>query len=629
MPESGRTAVPVSITITEFLSATGVRDVRVWLEADQIRCSAPKGVLTTELRDQLRLRRDELRDALQAFASTPAPGSPGGAEREQELPPLSLLQERLWFFHQLEPGSSAYNISPVITLRGPLDVPALERSLEAIVQRHEILRTTFPQVDGEPRQLVQAARRWQLSVDDLTIYPVERRQAEAETRWKRAAEQSFDLANNLPIRTTLLRLGHDEHHLLVTLHHIAADGVSLMLFVRELAAHYAALRNGTAAPLPRLPLQYGEFARREREWLASPASARTLAYWTGRLAGDVPPLAFPTDHPRPAVQSFRGQVEYATLPLSASAPLKALGQRHGCTPFMTLLAAFKALLYRHTGDQEITVGSPVANRESEATQQLIGMFVNTLVLRSDLSGNPTFEALLDRVRDTCLGAMAHQGLPFAKLLEELHPERDLSRTPLFQVMFNMFTMQVEEELHVAGLTLRPPPLDRMLTAFDGQSKFDFTLYARDDVDGIRLILVYNADLFDAARMKAFLGDYCRLVETVALAPRQPVVGDIALGASGTEPGRTMTPHVLVPERSSHSRPISSTRRSRTASRRWWHGTPTMPQSPATVSAGPTASLTRSARVSRARSPPPLAVPSLGWGCSATPARGWWRRCSAR
>lgn len=523
------------MSTSAFLAELRALDIRVWLDGDQIRCSAPKGALTPDLREQLRVRREALRETLRGLvAPNPAP-----VVRERDASaaaPLSLAQERLWFFHELEPESAAYNMSVVLTLTGPLDVAALEGSLSAIVARHAILRTTFEQQEnGEPRQRVHPAESRALAIDDLSLVDPTGREREAEALWRREAETPFDLAAVHPIRTRLIRLGAESHHLVITLHHIAADGVSLVLLIRELVLLYGAQRGSAAPMLPALPIQYADYAERQRDWIRSSASDRALNYWTTRLGGELPVLDLPTDHVRPALQSYRGGLCYATLSRETSAALRALSRRHSATVFMTLLAGFKTLLYRHSGEEDVIVGTPVAGRAEPDVANLVGMFVNTVALRSDLAGNPSFQTVLDRVKETCLAGFANDAIPFARLLEVLRPERDLSRSPVFQVMFNMFTMETEEVVRVDGLEIKPPSLERLATAFDSESKFDLTLYARDHADGTRLTLVYNADLFSSERMDAFIEQYVRLLDTVATAP-QARIGDVRLTtASAVQP----------------------------------------------------------------------------------------------
>ena len=494
-------AAPVNTTtIEQFLDELQALDVRVWFDDGQIRCSAPKGVLTAEMREQLRIRKDELRAALQPDGSA----RPAARPRDDgDVIPLSPAQERVWFFQQLEPESSTYNLSVVVTLRGPLDERILRESLGDIVRRQDVLRTRFTQVDGEPRQVIDPTAQLQLDVENLSATPAAARDSAAEQIWKREAAGAFHLDTDLPIRVVLIRLGENEHQLVVTMHHVVADGTSMVLFLREIVEHYAARsRGGTPAVLD-LPIQYGAYAKSQRRWLASPDGRQALNYWVDRFSGELPTLELPADRIRPAVQTFRGASQNVTLSSDTSALLRALSRRHGSTLFMTMLAALNAVLFRFGGDEDIVVGAPTAGRDDERVTGLLGMFVNTLALRTDLSGNPTFDDLLIRVRDVCLKGFANQDLPFARLLEALRLPPDLSRTPLFQVMLNMFTLEVEEEVRVGDMTSTAPPFDRLAAAHDSQSKFDLTVYARDHADGIRLSLVYNADLFSDARMEVF------------------------------------------------------------------------------------------------------------------------------
>ncbi|HTE45927.1 MAG TPA: amino acid adenylation domain-containing protein, partial [Gemmatimonadaceae bacterium] len=520
----------------ELLERLRSLDVRLWLDGDHLRVSAPAGVLTPELRDELRAKRDELREVLGGIARRVADASDDASPGVEDASPLSLAQERLWFFQELEPESAAYNVGLILDLTGPLDVGALTNSMTAVVERHATLRTTFVQVDGRPSQRVGPSLSWTLPLIDLSGYTPAERQAKSDALRKGDWERAFHLDSELPLRTTLLRLAPDSHQLLLTVHHIAADGYSIVLLMQELIAHYRALLTGTAPLVPPIPVSYVEFAKQQRAWIQSPACEQSLAYWTKQLGGEMPTLALPTDHARPAVQTFRGAVQHATFAPEIADQLRTLSRRHGSTMYMTMLAVFNALLYRYTGDVDIAVGSPVASRDRAETKDLLGMFVNTLVLRSDISGDPTFDELLGRVRQTARQAMVHQELPFARLVDVLHPQRDTSRTPLFQVMFNMFTLDAPEEMQVEGLTLRPPPLDRLLTSFDGESKFDLTLYAHEQSAGMRLILIYNADLFSRGRMETFLEHYRRLVDAIVEDPTQRI-GEISLAPVAGHPAR--------------------------------------------------------------------------------------------
>ncbi len=448
----------------EFLERLAGLDVRLTLENGQLRCSAPVGVLVDELREELRSRRDELRRALVARAG--APTVPGDNGREpQRYAPLSFAQQRLWFFQQLEPSSSAYNISTELDLTGTLDVRALEQAIGQVIARHDALRTTFVTVDGEPVQVVRPAGH---------VVPARARSRGLATRapvgpgWRRydsgSPRRRSTSSTDLPIRVELLRIGTDRFQLLVTFTTSWPMACRSSLFIREIGERYRAVCQGeNAAPRP-LALQYGEYARRQRAWIGSPECSAALAWWKESLAGDLAPLDFATDFPRPPMQTYRGAGAHARLDAATLAQLRALSRQHGSTLYMTLLAAFKALLYRYTGTHDLIVGSPVANRDQAELQDMIGMFVNTVVLRSDLSGNPGFTELLQRVRETCLGAFRHQDVPFGLLLDELRPPRDLSRTPLFQVLFNLLPVPVDRSLPVAGLAAQAPPIDRLLAA---------------------------------------------------------------------------------------------------------------------------------------------------------------------
>jgi amino acid adenylation domain-containing protein len=410
--------------------------------------------------------------------------------RDGELP-LSFAQERLWFLSQWEPDASVYNIPLAIRLSGSLDVRALEQSLDEIIRRHEALRTRFIVSDGKPAQVIAPELRLPLPLVDLS--DLVEREAELQRQIDQQGLQPFDLARDSLIRTTLLRLGRDEHVLLLTMHHIISDGWSLGIFVDELAVLYKAFTTGRPSPLDELDIQYVDFATWQQKWLQGEVLEAQLAYWKQQLGGELAMLDLPTDRPRPPVQTFKGRSEMLVLPPSLTDALKAFSQREGVTLFMTLLAAFKTLLHRYTGQTDVVVGSPIAGRTRVETERLIGFFLNTLVLRTDLSESPTFRELLGRVRQVALQAYTHQDVPFEKLLEELQPERDLSRPPLFQVFFNMLNFP-HAEIELPGLRVKP------LSPPEIGAKFDLTLYVREQDQSIRFDLVYNADLYDRQRI---------------------------------------------------------------------------------------------------------------------------------
>ncbi|MGZ8498342.1 MAG: amino acid adenylation domain-containing protein [Candidatus Binatia bacterium] len=433
------------------------------------------------------------------------PARPMFATDPQETIPLSFAQQRLWFLDQYEPNSSVYNIPSALRLKGSLDIPALEQSLNEIVRRHEALRTTFAAVDGEPVQLIAPALRMSVPITDLTRHPASDRENEADRLATELAREPFDLSQGPLFRVQLLRLGQDDHVLVQTMHHIVSDGWSRGVFYRELSMLYQAYTQGNPTPLSELPIQYADFAVWQRQWLQGEVLEDQLSYWRKQLAEAPALLHLPTDRPRPAVQSYRGAKQSTELSQELTQRLKALSARQGVTLFMTLLAAFQTLLYRYTGQTDIVVGSPIANRNRAEIEGLIGFFVNTLVLRTDLSGNPTFTELLTRVRETALGAYTHQDLPFEKLVEELHPQRSLSHSPLVQVLFNLLETQ-DDQLSLPGLDASP------FGAIAIPSKFDLTLYAIPKPQRLTLTINYNSDLFDDTTINRMLRHLCNLLE---------------------------------------------------------------------------------------------------------------------
>jgi amino acid adenylation domain-containing protein len=428
-----------------------------------------------------------------------------------EPAPLSFGQERLWFLDRMEPGNTAFNMGSSLRLRGRLDPSALERAVNEIVRRHEALRATFVEVDGRPLQRTLPALRIPLPAIDLSALAMAAREAEAARVARASLAAPFNLRTGPLVRTSLLRLAPDLHLFLLDVHHIVSDGWSAGVMNRELIALYDAFLAGRPSPLPPLPIQYGDFARWQREWLTGETLEAQLAYWRGKLGGDPAPLDLPTDRPRPALQTFRGGSLELEVPEATARALRRLSREQGASLFMTLLAGFQALLARLAGQEDVVVGTPIAGRRHPETEGLIGFFLNTLALRTDLSGNPTFRELLARVRETTLSSYEHQDIPFEALLAELKPERDLSRTPLFQVFFNMLNLPPEGE-RLPGLEIEWGP------APAPESKFDLTLYAGEGMGAIHVHLVYNADLFDEPRMAELLRQYRLVLERAA---RQP------------------------------------------------------------------------------------------------------------
>ncbi len=425
--------------------------------------------------------------------------------------PMSFAQERLWFLDQLEPESPFYNIPAAVRLSGPLNIAALQRSLEEVVRRHEVLRARFTTVDGAPVQVVNPSATVDLPVIDLTGLPESERKNKVEELTREEAQRPFDLGTGPLLRTKLLRIDGNEHRLLLTLHHIVADGWSIGVFVRETATLYQAFCRGEPSPLPELPIQYADFAQWQHEWLQGEVLDEQLRYWTERLKDATGVLDLPTDRPRPPVQTYNGAHEPFHFSKELSDALNTLSRREGVTLFMTLLAAFQTLLYRYTAQDDISVGVPVANRDRAGTEGLIGFFVNTVVMRTDLAGDPPFRQVLKRVRDVALGAFSHQDLPFEKLVDVLQPERNLSRTPLFQVLF-VLQNAPKQSLDLPGLSLE------LLEVESGSVKFDLTLSMDESSEGLSGSVGYNTDLFDRATIRRMIGHYRSLLRAVAVNP---------------------------------------------------------------------------------------------------------------
>ncbi len=426
-------------------------------------------------------------------------------------PPLSFAQQRLWFLDQLEPGCAFYNVPAVLRVRGRLDVGALRDSLREIVRRHEALRTRFETRRGEPVQVIAEAFEPALPVVDLGRRPADQREAELTRLAREEARAAFDLARGPLLRATLARLSDDDHALLLTMHHAVSDGWSMQLLRRELAQIYDASRGGRVSPLGELVIQYADFATWQREWLQGDVLGGQIEYWKKRLDGAPFVLDLPADRPRPPVQTYRGARYAFALPADLGAALADLSRREGVTLFMTLLAGFEALLFRYTGQEGILVGSPIAGRSRVETEELIGFFVNTLVLRGDLSGDPSFRTLLARTREDALGAYAHQDLPFEKLVEALQPERDLSRAPLFQVMFALQPPSGEVP-EPAGLDIECLEVDA------GTSQFDLTLSIAEDAEGLAGAFEYSTELFEEATIARMAGHLESLLRSAAADP---------------------------------------------------------------------------------------------------------------
>lgn len=441
------------------------------------------------------------------------------APRERQFP-ASFPQQRMWFLDQLNPGTAAYNIPAAVRMRGPLDVELWRRALAEIVRRHESLRTTFDEVDGEPVQVVHPSGELELTVEECGHLRGPGGETGILDLARQEAARPFDLTTGPLMRMRFLRLATDEHVLLLTMHHIVADLWSTSVLFGELVALYQSYLTGTEAALPELTVQYADYAAWQRKKLAGPGTAATLEHWKKTLDGAAPVLELPTDRARPAVLGTAGDSRPFHLPASVMDGVRELSRRTGATPFMTLLAAYVALLHRYSGQEDIVVGVPVANRGQAEVERLIGYFVNTLAIRNDASGDPTFTELLGRVRGAALDAFAHQELPFERLVEELCPERDLSRSPVFQVSFVYQNIPVPE-FGAGGLRLE------LMEVPSTTARFDLELQVFEQGDELTGWFEYNTELFDAATIDRMGGHLKVLLENLLADPDQRVL-DAAL-----------------------------------------------------------------------------------------------------
>ncbi|AUX41120.1 hypothetical protein SOCE26_025250 [Sorangium cellulosum] len=506
------------MSVTEILAELSQHGVVLRADGDKLTVRAPPGVLTPSLRTALAAHKAEILARLTTSAE-------GTIEREEGPAPLSPAQQGLWLVAALDPEGPAYNLAIAVRLTGRLPVAVLERSLGEIVRRHEVLRTTFTLLSGEPVAVVAEPASLRLPVVDL------RGRSDAGEEAARLAaveaEVPFDLGEGPLFRAKLLQLGHDEHRLLLTVHHIVFDVRSTTLLLRELEALFAAFTRDEPPPLPPVPLPYASYARRQRRRLAAPDLAPQLAYWRKQLADPPPPLRLPSDRPYGAARTQRGDRVGLLVPPALLQPLVALSRREGVTLFMTLLAAFAVLLARLSGQRDLAVGVPTAGRDRSGTEALIGCFVNTLALRVDLDGDPTFVELLAKVRRTALDAYANAEAPFDRVVAEVQPERHLGRTPIFQVMFNLVNL-ADERLTLPGLAAE---VEQHMPG----SRFDLTLYARQRTDELRLELAYSADLFERDRIEMMLAQLVSALAQIVDRPEQRIAEITLPSPPGLDP----------------------------------------------------------------------------------------------
>ena len=435
---------------------------------------------------------------------------------------LSFAQERLWFLAQLEPENFAYNVPHAFHIDGRFDIRFFEQAIKEVIRRHDILRTTFGSINGVPYQIIAPELNFKLEVCDLSNSSSSEQQSEVAYLAKKESRYVFDLAKVPLFRVLLIRLNDREHVLLLTMHHIISDRWSLGILKRELTILYNTYSQGNNTCLPELSVQYADFAEWQRQLLTGEVLQSQLTYWKQQLADAPVLLDLPADHSRPAVQRYRGDIVKFTLSVELTRKLRDLGHQSEGTLYMTLLAAFATLLYRYTNQEDLVIGSPIANRQRSELESLIGFFVNTLALRVNLKGNPPFSELLKTVRHIALDAYAHQDLPFEKLVEELQPERSMSYSPLFQVMF-ILQNAPKTAFELSNISLTPLDMNT------GTAKFDLTFSLTESEHGIKGDLKYNTDLFTLERIERMVSHFQILLESVATNPKGKIANLSILG----------------------------------------------------------------------------------------------------
>ncbi|MCP5150486.1 MAG: amino acid adenylation domain-containing protein [Chromatiales bacterium] len=509
-----------SARLERLVSRLRALDVSVWVEDERLHYDGPPEAIDDALLDELAANKAELVALLQGVLDdTVQERAPIEPVPRDGFLPLSYAQQRLWFLEQLSPGTAAYHVPLAMAIDGELSRAALTEAVNVVVARHEPLRTRFAERDGMPQQVIEAASPVEIPLLDLRHLDDERRGREITRQMETEATRSFDLSRGPLLRCRLLRTGDREHILLLTMHHIVSDGWSMGVLFRELGTCYGAIVRGEPPRLAPLGVQYADFAAWQRSWLAESELERQTRYWTDRLQG-LSSLELPLDRRRPATPSYLGGIEIRDIAPGLRAKLDALSRESGATLFMTLLTGFAILLRRYSGQDDLVVGSPIANRNHPDIENLIGFFVNMLVLRIDADGEPTVRELLERVRRTTLEGYAHQDVPFEKLVEALAPERDLSRNPLFQIAFALQNAS-QESLDLEGLTLRQMPLAAVTT------RFDLELHAWPQPDGLRFISFYRRDVLDATTVSRILAQLERLLAEMVAHP-DARIDDLAL-----------------------------------------------------------------------------------------------------
>ncbi|MGB2924730.1 MAG: condensation domain-containing protein [Limnothrix sp.] len=520
-------------SVDELLFELGQRKIKLWLDGDRLRYRAAKDALTPDLITQLKNNKS----AIIAFLHEANTGVTQDLPSIQpiaagETRPLSFGQERLWFLYQLEPESTSNNMPVVVRFNGSLDVKALEISIQSVVDRHEVLRSHFPKIKGKPRLVINNDVQIKLPLIDLRELPDEDRDQEALKQTTQEARQPFNLLNGPILRVKLFQLQDDEHLLIWNMHCIACDGASSDVFYQDLTSFYKSLVTNEPLTLEALPVQYGDFAHWQRQWLQGDRLQSLLDYWKKTLKGTIPLLKLPFDHPRPnGVQTYRGDRAPRLLPMSLNEDLNAISQELGGTLFMTLLAAFEVLLYRYSNQEEMLLSFACSGRGQVETERLIGFFTNTLMQRTNLTGNPTFRELFNRVKKDILEAFTHQDIPFEKLIEELHQGQNQGRSPLFQVKFALNPPWSQGR----GMSTVNLPNLKIRSLFGyiyhGKTKYDLTLVMREQDDGLGMVFDYNAEMFDVGTMQRMVDHFHTLLEGIVANPDQPIANLPILTAS--------------------------------------------------------------------------------------------------
>ena len=500
------------MTLEKLLSYLRQHEVHLRLEGERLKYQGPQEVMTPEFVGHLRQHKAELIKLLRRANDENRSAQTVALDSVQRPPanlPLSFAQQSLWFLHRLQPENVSDHLQIGFHIRGQLQIEVLKKSLAEIMSRHEVLRTSFPEMDGKPVQVIHPELSLNMQSQNLKILGKAERDEKIQHIARKEAREPFNLEHGPLWRAKLVRLPDDAHIFLVTMHHIITDGWSFDLFYHELEKLYGAFSSAIPSPLKDLPVQYADYACWQRQWMQNQALETQIAYWEHQLAGSSLVLELPTDRPRPPVQSYGGAKRYMKFSNDLFQGIKALSQNEGCTVFMVLMAAFQLLLYRYTQKEDIIIGVPVADRNLPELQKLIGLFLNMVVMRTDLSGNPDFRSLLARVRNVSLEAFAHQDLPFEKLVEVLQPDRDLSRNPLFQIMFQY---SPQGSLNLPGLSVEGIYLD------SGTAQFDLSLHLYDTEGGLRGFFEYSTDLFDASTIDRMAGHFQTVLEGIVADP---------------------------------------------------------------------------------------------------------------